>query len=305
MSTPATVNELCDHIEAWARDYYRRADGTQTGEATQIMYALRALRRVAGDQPPASISADTLYECRQSMLDGRISRKVINARVRKIRNMLWWAADPPNRWITRDQLADLDLVRPLKAGRSEAPEHGPVKPVPWELASETIACAALPLATMIEVQWWGAMRPCELVGMRRSMIREEQDLLIIRLNPEEEPEAGQHKAAHHGRTRTIYFGPNGQAVLRPWLARLDADADRLWPYTRTSSYYNAIRRVNQRHGIAHWHPNQIRHAGGTRFRAEAGLDAAQGILGHSQRSTTEIYAEPDDAAAREAARKFG
>ncbi len=26
-----------------------------------------------------------------------------------------------------------------------------------------------------------------------------------------------HKTEHHGRARTIHFGPRAQAILRPWL----------------------------------------------------------------------------------------
>ncbi len=49
-----------------------------------------------------------------------------------------------------------------------------------------------------------------------------------------------------------------------------------------------------------WHPHQLRHAAGTRFRAEAGLEAARVLLGHSSPVVTEQhYAEVDRLKARE------
>jgi site-specific recombinase XerC len=54
-----------------------------------------------------------------------------------------------------------------------------------------------------------------------------------------------------------------------------------------------------------WHPNQLRHAAGTKIRSTVDLNAARQVLGHSEKRTTEIYAEQDFAAAREIMRKFG
>ena len=47
-----------------------------------------------------------------------------------------------------------------------------------------------------------------------------------------------------------------------------------------------------------WHPNQLRHTAATMIRRQYGAEAAQAILGHSELSTTEIYAEKNLEAAR-------
>jgi len=54
-----------------------------------------------------------------------------------------------------------------------------------------------------------------------------------------------------------------------------------------------------------WCPLQLRHTAGTELRKTVDLDAARQVLGHSEKSTTEIYAEKDFSAARETMRKFG
>lgn len=55
----------------------------------------------------------------------------------------------------------------------------------------------------------------------------------------------------------------------------------------------------------HWSPNQLRHAAGTELRRKAGIEAAQVILGHSEITVTQIYAERDRDLAIATARKYG
>jgi integrase len=54
-----------------------------------------------------------------------------------------------------------------------------------------------------------------------------------------------------------------------------------------------------------WSPNQLRHTFGTMIRREFGLEETQLLLGHSNASTSEIYAETDKEKARVAARRIG
>ncbi len=54
-----------------------------------------------------------------------------------------------------------------------------------------------------------------------------------------------------------------------------------------------------------WAPNQLRHAFATKIRRQAGLDAAQVMLGHADAHTTEIYAELDQAKGLQVAARIG
>jgi integrase len=54
-----------------------------------------------------------------------------------------------------------------------------------------------------------------------------------------------------------------------------------------------------------WSPNQLRHTAATEIRREFGLEAAQVILGHSQASVTQVYAERDMEKGRAVARAIG
>ncbi|VTU01492.1 catalytic phage domain protein : Integrase, catalytic core, phage domain protein OS=Rhodopirellula sallentina SM41 GN=RSSM_06627 PE=4 SV=1: Phage_integrase [Gemmataceae bacterium] len=57
--------------------------------------------------------------------------------------------------------------------------------------------------------------------------------------------------------------------------------------------------------VPHWHPNQLRHAQGTRVRHQFGLEAAQVVLGHARADVTEVYAERDVARAARVAAEIG
>jgi integrase len=69
---------------------------------------------------------------------------------------------------------------------------------------------------------WAMVQLQRLTGMRsgEACIMRTGD--IDRSGPVWAYTPGTHKTEHHGRGRTIYFGPRAQEVLRPWL-RADAD----------------------------------------------------------------------------------
>ncbi|MBM3983736.1 MAG: phage integrase family protein [Planctomycetes bacterium] len=80
------------------------------------------------------------------------------------------------------------------------------------------------------------------------------------------------------------------------------ESHRAWWGRLTENQRNAVKAWRTAH---HWHPNQLRHGYATRVRKEFGLEAAQVALGHTRASTTEIYAEKNEALAVATANKIG
>lgn len=147
-----------------------------------------------------------------------------------------------------------------------------------------------------------------------------------------------HKTAYRGRARTIYIGPHGQRILRPFLSGRAVDAPLFDPreavaeraarakthrrpdqkpnprktvrthgdcYT-TASYRRAVSRACVLSGVPVWHPNRLRHNAATRIRRDCGLEVAAVLLGHSSATLTDhVYAERDTARAIEAVAKIG
>lgn len=302
-----TVNELCDRAQAWAETYYclpdREGHRRPTGEAKNIRDALRAMRAVAGSKPAEELAAEDLFACQQWMVEQGLSRKVINARTNRIRRVIKWATKPPHRLLPPATLLDMQLVEAIKWGRSTAPDHGDVQPVSQELVTATMAVASPTLYAMLDLNWCTGMRPGELVGIRKSELTIERP----RLASGKQIEVMVYRPAvskirHRGLDRNVFLGPEARRVVEDF-ARRTKD-DRLFNYT-VGSYRQLVERANRKHKIPHWTPAQIRHSFATRMRQTAGIDVVQVLMGHRHRSTTEIYALPDCAAAIEAIFRFG
>ena len=71
------------------------------------------------------------------------------------------------------------------------------------------------------------------------------------------------------------------------------------------SYRRALARASEAAGVPRIAPNQLRHYAATVARASGNLEAAQALLGHASKTTTEIYAELPPAVRIEAAMRLG
>jgi integrase len=73
------------------------------------------------------------------------------------------------------------------------------------------------------------------------------------------------------------------------------------------TYARAIRRACEKAGINIWTPNRLRHSFATRVRQHpaGGLDTSQVLLNHRRIQTTQVYAEPNVAAASRLIKEIG
>src|SRR5262249_50755796 len=143
-------------------------------------------------------------------------------------------------------------------------------------------------------------RPGEIIAMKVGEVHRSETIWTYRPK--------HHKTAHRGRKRSILIGPKAQSIILP---RLDGDVGRAVFPTRSGGHYHihsyrdAIHRACETAGIPRWNPNQLRHSAASNIRREAGLEAAQVILGHARADVTEIYAERDEGLARDIVSRFG
>jgi len=87
---------------------------------------------------------------------------------------------------------------------------------------------------------------------------------------------------------------------------MPAELRNVSPSGRTTAELRELRRQAREWRQANcWHPHQLRHNAGTAMRREFGIDTARTVLGHASAAVTEIYAERDMDAAREAAARLG
>ena len=267
------------------------------------------------------------------MIAANLSRKVINARVSRIKRMFRWASK--KRFVPPETYHGLKAVDGLLRGRSNARETEPVKPVP-----EAHVKAALPhlvpqVVAMIRAQELAGMRPQDIRNMRTCDLETSGDVWVYTPRT--------HKTEHFGHIRRVAIGPKAQAVLRPFLKPEAPDAyifspeeavatlrakrrenrkTPLTPSERTrkakrnprrrpgrqyakSSYENAIRRACKKAKIPHWAPNQLRHSCATRVRRQYGIEGAAAVLGNSLGMVAEVYAEANFQLAIDIMRELG
>jgi integrase len=260
------------------------------------------------------------------------SRGYVNAMVKRIVRM--------SRWWSEEKIIDpsvhhaLKCVSHLKRGRCDVREADPVKPVSDSDIEKTLPFLPQVVADMVRLQRLIGCRPGELVQIKPSMVDQSKDVWTITIDD--------HKNAWRGKERLIAVGPKAQAILRPYLERglsqycfspkeameqrtkartqarktppscgnrpgtnLRARPRKDSEHYTTGTYGNAIRYACRRAKIEPWSPNQLRHAAATHLRKLEGIEAASVILGHSQLSTTEIYAEKNFQAAVSVAKRHG
>ncbi len=239
------------------------------------------------------------------------------------------------RWGTSKELVPpnvleaLRSVKALRSGRTEARETDSVRPVPEAHVQAIRPYVARQVWGLIELMLLTGARAGELVRLRSVDIDMSRAVWMVHLS--------QHKCAHHGTVRTIYFGPRAQRVLREFLVGGSVDACLFRPLqaeaerhvraqthrrpdqqpnprktTRTvgacytvASFRRAIHRACDKAGVPRWSPHRLRHSAATNIRREFGIEVARVILGHASLDATSVYAEFDQQRAEQVIAKIG
>ncbi len=281
-----------------AAAYYRRADGTQTSQVSCTGAVAGHLVAAAGRLPAADFGPADLKAVRDRMVARGNARPYVNAQVARVVRMFRWACEETPPLVPPETWAALKSVRPLQLMRTTAPEPGPVGPVGVRDVAATLRHLSAPAAAMVRWCWRTGCRPQDVCGLTPAQIDRAGPVWVVR--PRD------HKTAWRGQVREYYAGPRAQRDVAAVLAACPAGEYVFSPRRllgrggakwRVASLAQAVERACVRAGVPHWHPNQIRHAAGTRFRREHGLEVAQVLLGHKSLAATQIYALPSRAAA--------
>lgn len=313
----ATVDELCGAWLAHCETYYRRKDGTQTGEAKGCQQAVRQLRKMYGARPAAELQHADMLAVRDALVRSGIARVTVNRYMERTRRLWRWALDDGR--ITAQLKAELSQVQNLKAYRSDAPETEPVRPVDDAAIAATCAVMARNTADMVRVQRLTGMRPGEVCIMRWCDIDTSRTPWVYT--------PSHHKTEWKGKIRAVLIGRQARAILEKYRtfaqpfspqAAYDVEVahgvkgrrgvrgipDKLTAQWDTPRYGCTVRDAARRAGVAAWAPNQLRHSFATEVRRRYGIIAAAALLGHSDRlKITHGYSY--EAAVDELAREWG
>ena len=207
-SNDLTVAELAAAFMRHARIYYRRPDGTASNELDNFKLSIRRLTSIYSRTRAVDFGPLALKAIRQQMIDDRLARRNINHHVNRIRHIFKWAVE--NELIEPSVLHGLQAVSGLRAGRSNAKETEPVRPVPDAFVDAVLAHVSPQVAAMIELQRITGMRSGEVTAMRAAEINMAGRVWVY--------SPSQHKTAWHGHQRQVYLGPRAQAIVKPFLS---------------------------------------------------------------------------------------
>jgi integrase len=236
-----TIVELVARFWTHAETFYRHPDGTQTGEAGNFKQALRPLNSLYGDTRAADFGPKCLRAIQNEMIRMGWARNHINKQLSRIKTVFRWAAE--RELIPGAVYHALRSVAGLKAGRSEARETEPVRPVPEGFITAIESHVSAQVWAMIQVQLLTGCRPGEVVVMRTRDLN--MSGKVWTFAPQ------RHKGQHRGHGREIRIGPKAQAVIKPFLksdlaAFIFSPADADLPSPAQPRHRHFRRRIHRR-----------------------------------------------------------
>lgn len=206
--SPISLVEVLAAYWKFAKGYYRK-NGEATNELDAMRLVIKAAKSLYGDTPAESFGPLALKAVRQSWIDRGQARPTVNKNTRRLTRIFRWAA--AEEMIPGSVLHSLLAVPGLKKGRCDLPEPRPIQPVALEVVEATMPHLPKVTADMIRVQLLTGARPGEVCQLRPADIDRSKEVWEYRVDG--------HKTEHHGRNRTVYIGPEAQAVLMPYLLR--------------------------------------------------------------------------------------
>ena len=287
-----SVGELCLVFLKHAEKHYVK-NGKETSEVFILKSVIRPLNDLYGMIPAKDFGPLALKAVRTKMIELGWTRGTINAGMSRIRRIFKHAI--ANELIDGSILPRLQCVAPLLAGRTEAHDNAPRNAVESDDIATVKKLVSPLVCDLIDLQRLTGSRSGELLKLTTGSVnRSTSDVWVAEL--------GDHKAVHHGKSRTLHFGPHAQLILTKYLS---ADPEqRLFKITG-AAYRRSITRACEKLGIDRWVPHQLRHTNADVVREEFGLEHAQATLGHAKANMTEHYAKASRAKAAEVARKIG
>jgi len=205
--TDVTIAELLDAYLRFAQVYYPVPACGYAAEWDTTTQAMRYPATLYGTTPAAEFGPLALKTCREAMIKNALCRTHINQQIGRIKRMFKWAVE--QELVEANVWHALQAVAGLRAGKTEARESEPVKPVAEQHVNATLPHLSPTVQAMIELQLISGMRPGEVCAMRSCDIDTTGTLWVYR--------PAHHKTEHHGHERVIYLGPRAQAVLKPLL----------------------------------------------------------------------------------------
>ncbi len=314
-----TIGEVAEIYLQHAEAYYRRIDGTPTQAIYKIRRSMESIVEKHPDLEPVDFGPRRLKELRRDWIESGLARTTVNNYTEEIRRFFKWAVS--EELVDVSVHAALRTVRGLRTAEEGVRETTPTKPVPYADIESVRKFLVAPLRGLVDAQYQSAARGGELVMLKPQDFDTSRTVWTVDL--------AHHKTRHHGHDHLLYFGPQAQEILEPFMigrgpseflfSPKEAAAERhaaarthrrpdqacnprktdrtLGDHYTSDSYRRAILTACRKASVTPWTPHQLRHSRAQQIRDEYGAEAANAVLGQRTLDATVIYAPKTKALA--------
>ena len=201
-SRGVSVAELCAMWAEHCREYYPAAS------AMNAIADVRLFRDLYGNAAVSELTHADMLQLRDALIRSGVCRRTVNDRLNRVKFMIGWALDEAI--IPAAVKAELTQVKPVKRGRTAAPDHAPVRPVDDATIEKTVAAMMPNTADMVRVHRYTGMRPCELCALRWSLIDTSRTPWVYRVPAEVNKNDWRGEL---GQPRVVCIGPRARTIL--------------------------------------------------------------------------------------------
>ena len=192
-----TVAQLCQEFLA------AQGPGYCASERAAYRVVIDRLCSLHAATPVEEFRRPMLRRVRHQMVELGNSRRYIDSQVTRIRGMFDWGVDedlvPPK---IAAALKSLRRLKPM-----EAPSYPPIEPVADPVVAQTLPHLPKEAADLVRLLRLTGARPSELMDLKAcEILQTRPDLWEYHL--------ANHKTAHKGLHRCIYFGPQAIEILQ-------------------------------------------------------------------------------------------
>jgi integrase len=231
-----TVAEALDRYTTHIERYYVHPDGTPTGTADDIKITLGYLTRLFAHLPIRELDIRGFKAVRQALIDDKRVRTQVNRRAGQVRAFIRWCVEE-SLPVAPGVLERLRAVRPLSPGRDGASEGETREPADPKAVEKVLPLLPASIAAIVRLLRLTGARPSEILKLKPREIERTGDVWTITPT--------RHKASWRGKSRTIYIGPEAQAVLAQWLLKTPGQDAYVFSPTRFLAEKNSERSANR------------------------------------------------------------
>ncbi|MCA8996748.1 MAG: tyrosine-type recombinase/integrase [Planctomycetaceae bacterium] len=332
------IDRLCVEFLKHALEYYVDESGVPTTEVNCYQQALRVVDRLFGKEPASEFNPLKLKAVREEFVKLGWARTVVNRQTARVKSVFRWGVE--NMMVPGSVVEDLNCVAGLKRGRCKVRETAPVPPVDVEVVESTIPFIPETIALMVRLQLLTGMRPSEVRLMKVGEVDTRGDVWLYKPGRHKNSHHGKDRTIPIGpqgqallmpligdavqADSFVFTTPDGEpytlAAIRRAITRGCERAfempDELRNIARALKDVEPSERPRRKRELQKqakewraencWTPNQLRHTCATLINQRVGdIDASRVILGHAEKSTTEVYAERDLGRAVEIMKLYG